>query len=291
MCCECLCIGISLGFTTANFSLWQVEQSETSGTRLDSGNMAKGIVSVIYNFDINFFYLVQIFKPLSSRISLNPLVLGKTACLCANRPFSRQTSLQKFAYLTIYVWISVLISQPKSPLSQVSTACSQQCLQSPLPAVTTARPLSAVITTCSHHSLQSPLPRVTTACCHQCLQPPLPAVTTDWSHHCLKSPQPSPTTCTHYCRCKHETILEENIPTVNGDPSKMQSLIILSLICTSLICVSVVVFISLNTTSLIVPSWMIDCCLSIKALKHFVYIMLKCWYTCVLGWRSLKSKY
>jgi hypothetical protein len=30
--------------------------------------------------------------------------------------------------------------------------------------------------------------------------------------------------------CKHETILEENIPTVNDDPSKMQSLIILSLI-------------------------------------------------------------
>jgi hypothetical protein len=52
--------------------------------------------------------------------------------------------------------------------------------------------------------------------------------------------------------CKHETILEENIPTVNCDPSKMQSLIILSLICTSLICVTGVVFISLNTASLIV---------------------------------------
>jgi hypothetical protein len=63
-------------------------------------------------------------------------------------------------------------------------------------------------------------------------------------------------------RCKHETILEENIPTVNGDPSKMQSLIILSLICTPLICVTVVFFMSLNTTSLIVPSRMIDCCFS-----------------------------
>jgi hypothetical protein len=30
---QCLCLGISCGFTTANtFSLWQVEQAEVSGT-------------------------------------------------------------------------------------------------------------------------------------------------------------------------------------------------------------------------------------------------------------------
>ncbi len=52
--------------------------------------------------------------------------------------------------------------------------------------------------------------------------------------------------------CKHETILEKYIPTVNGNPSKMQSLIILSLVFTPLICVTVVVFLSLNSTSLIV---------------------------------------
>ncbi len=55
-------------------------------------------------------------------------------------------------------------------------------------------------------------------------------------------------------RCKHETVLEEYIPTVHDVPSKMQSLINLSLICTSLICGTVMVFISLNTTSLIVMS-------------------------------------
>ncbi len=42
----------------------------------------------------------------------------------------------------------------------------------------------------------------------------------------------------------------KNMSRLNGDPTKMQSLIILSLICTSLICVTVVVFISLNKTSL-----------------------------------------
>jgi hypothetical protein len=54
--------------------------------------------------------------------------------------------------------------------------------------------------------------------------------------------------------CKHETVLEKYIPTVNVDPSKIQSLIILSLICTSLSCGTVVVFISLITTSLLVTS-------------------------------------
>ncbi len=51
--------------------------------------------------------------------------------------------------------------------------------------------------------------------------------------------------------CKHETVLGKYIPTVNVDPSKIQSLIILSLICTSLSCGTVVVFISLITTSLL----------------------------------------
>jgi hypothetical protein len=54
--------------------------------------------------------------------------------------------------------------------------------------------------------------------------------------------------------CKHETVLGKYIPTVNVDPSKIQSLIILSLICTSLSCGTVVVFISLITTSLLVTS-------------------------------------
>jgi hypothetical protein len=60
--------------------------------------------------------------------------------------------------------------------------------------------------------------------------------------------------CWHRCWCKHETVLEKYIPTVNVDPSKIQSLIILSLICTSLSCGTVVVFISLITTSLLVTS-------------------------------------
>jgi hypothetical protein len=71
--------------------------------------------------------------------------------------------------------------------------------------------------------------------------------------------------------CKHETILEEYVPTVNGDPSKMQSLIILSLICTPLSCVTVVFFMSLNTTSLIVPFRMIDCCFSGLLYSSVVY--------------------
>jgi hypothetical protein len=102
-------------------------------------------------------------------------------------------------------------------------------------------------------------------------------------------------------RCKHETILEEYVPTVNGNPSKIQSLIILSLICTPLICVTVEFFMSLNTTSLIVPSRMIDCCFSgllyssvgynglyaCKCIEAFCvnYADIHvCW-----GWRSFKS--
>jgi hypothetical protein len=36
---QCLCLGISCGFTTAwTFSLWQVEQAEVSGTLDDVSN-------------------------------------------------------------------------------------------------------------------------------------------------------------------------------------------------------------------------------------------------------------